>query len=115
MKTNKAKVIQTPEQAVKSKEQIDYERKITKQRLSTDVNCLKRELIYKELEVSSGNIMEKNESKFYMSTTVAADDIKPRFIIENEIDIIKQKLSEIRDRINEITNLEEEDAEATKS
>lgn len=102
-------------QEKKSKEQLEYERKVTLERAETDIRCLEREKKFKESELQEGAIIEKNESTYLSMSTFPQDEIKPKFIVENELDIINQKIKEKKRQIEKIKQVEEEDAKNSKS
>jgi len=121
MMTNKAKNImpanaqkmEVPEE--KSEEQLAYERKITIARINNDLRMIERERLFKQIQID-GTVVERNESKYYNGSTFTKDDIKPKFILENEVDILTQRKKELLERIGEITKLENENAgKTTKS
>ena len=96
-----------------SKEQIIYNRKQSKRILKVDMECLRREKGYKQNQLSSGKVVEKNESKLYNASSFPKDEVKPKFILENEIKVIERLLEEKQDQLDNLKKSEEEDA--TKS
>jgi len=104
-----AKARKNMEEQLMTAEQQKYQLNITKQRLMVDITNLTREKDFKEIQLKTdGGIVERNESRFYQGSTFVKDDIKPRFILKNEIDTISQMLSEKEGQLKELLKKEEE-------
>ena len=76
-----------------------------------DLKMLKRELAYKQAQLSSDSI-EKNESKIYNILCSPIDDKKPKFVLENERDMIVIMIDRKEKEIKNIKELEEKDGTA---
>ena len=70
-----------------------------------DIKKLERELIYKETQIKTGSL-ETNESKLTNLLSFPKDELKPKFILESEAEVIKVMLTKKRE---ELKNMEEED------
>lgn len=103
MKTNKAKIVKTEEDFIRSAEQIAYERKWRKRALETDIKCMERAIAFKKMEIETGQILETMEN---------FKGMKPSFIIENEIDINEFNLEKKREEMKNL--IEVENAENSK-
>ena len=102
---------------MKSQEQIKFERKVTKQRYEVDIKCLSRERDFKTEQLKN-EILETRTAIHQPNGQVIiqegyVDNKKPKWLIENEVDIINQKLRERLDQIYNIDQLEEKDAGKT--
>ncbi len=85
-------------------EQMKETRKENLGKAKADLKMYERELAYKRVQVE-GEVIEKNESKIYNIRSFPKDDIKPKFVLENEIDILNAQL---RKKKEEIKNMEED-------
>ena len=85
-----------------TEEQLEHNRKQQKKVLEVDIQCLGREKKYKQDQLDSGNILEKNESRLFNTSSFPKDEVKPKFILENEISVIDRLLI---DKQNQLDNL----------
>lgn len=67
----------------KSEGQLEYDKMVAKDTLELDIRGLDKEIKYKQNELDSGNITEKNENFI--------DGKKPRFLVEHEIDRLEMQ------------------------
>ena len=86
----------------KSAEQIEFERKIRLQRIKVEKICFERELAFKQHELDSEEIIETIVPDNGQLVSGFKDNVKPPFLILNDIDKIKQALSEKDEIINEL-------------
>ena len=89
-----------------SQEQLEYERKNTKRILKVDIGCLTAEKKYKQDQLDSGEILEKNESRLFNTSSYPKDEVKPKFILENEIKVINRLLEDKQEQLENITKME---------
>ncbi len=85
------------------------EREINLIQKNLDIRKLERELIYKETQIKTGSL-EKNESKLTNLLSFPKDELKPKFILESEAEVIKVMLGKKRE---ELKNMEEQNAKST--
>lgn len=101
-----------------SKEQLVYQRKIQKERLEIELTCIRREIKFKDEEVSSGNIIETravNQIPGQPAITLDGyqDGLKPKHLLENEMDQLNLIIKQKQEMIDDIKKLEEEDAKSS--
>lgn len=72
---------------VLNKENVEYQRKVTLRRNELQINQLKREKEFKELQVKEKKLMEFHEG--------FSDKVKPSYFLMNEIDLINLKIEEL--------------------
>ena len=70
-----------------------------------DLRMARRELSYKKAQLGTG-VLEKNESPLYTTRSFPKDEVKPKFVLENEIDMIE---FQIKKKIKIVKNMEEDD------
>ncbi|HEC64119.1 MAG TPA: hypothetical protein ENI23_02360 [bacterium] len=99
----------TAEEKKLEEEQIINQRKLQKRRLESDLRGNNRELEYKQFQLTNG-ILEKSETSILIARSFPKDDVKPSFMIENEIDVLKVKSEEINEQLKGIEEMEREDA-----
>lgn len=120
MRTNKAKVIKSIQQSERenlSKEQIAYERWVNKGRYQTDIENLEREIKFKENQLQN-DIEETFETIITeegrtITRSGYKNYLKPRFLIENELAIIRQKKAEKEKLLQNLKEQEEKDVDST--
>jgi len=96
---------------VKSKEQIAYDRAVTKKNNRFEIISRKRILEYKQNQVTTGNVTEtRNIHEIPDGTIVTVDGFvdgkKPMHIIENEIDKLNYDIEFFEDQNKNIEELE---------
>jgi len=110
------KLKQRIEESKKSAEQIAYDRRVTKERNKVMVDCIKRELDYKQNELANGITETRTIHRIPDGTAVSVDGYidnkKPKFMIENEIDTLNQRIKEFEEQIKNIEELEHADTES---
>lgn len=90
-----------------SEEQILQDRKVTIQKTEVNISCLEKEIEYKENQLEKG-IIEKNESTLYNLASFPKDEVKPRFVLDIEISMMKQMLIEKEESLKIMKELEKE-------
>ncbi|KKL14709.1 hypothetical protein LCGC14_2512950, partial [marine sediment metagenome] len=65
------------------------------------------EIEYKENQLEKG-IIEKNESTLYNLASFPKDEVKPRFVLDIEISMMKQMLIEKEESLKIMKELEKE-------
>ncbi len=93
-------------------EQIKEERKDKLDKSRIDLKMNQRELAFKMAQIATG-VLEKNESKLYNVVSFPKDDLKPKHVLENEIDMIKFHLIQKEKEIKNMEDLEKEDVKPT--
>lgn len=109
-----AKLKKKQEEEMKSQEQVKFERHVTKQRYEVDMVCLNREKAFKQQQLD-GEVLETRTTIHPPSGQTViqegyVDGKKPKWLIENEIDILNQKIRERKEQLENIQQLEEQDA-----
>ncbi len=96
----------------KLRKQTKEEREDRLEQAQTDIKIYNREIAYKKVQLD-GKVIEKNTSVLYNTRSFPKDEMKPKFILETEIERLKE-MKKISERIiKNIKKLEEEDAKAT--
>ena len=85
--------------------QMKYERETQKTKYLVEIRCMERAIAFKKAQISSGQIIERIEG--------FEGNIKPTFMLENEVDLNQMQISQRKLMIAEIEKLEKEDAENT--
>lgn len=102
----KAKIQENKE----SEEQIAYNRKITKERNSVMIQNIQREIDFKKEQLEKEIIETISIHRIPDGTAIRVDGYldgkKPKFIIENEIDSLNQRIEEFKDQNKNIEELE---------
>ena len=93
----------------KLREQTAEERKDRKEQAFTDIKIYEREIAYKKVQLE-GKVIEKNHSVLYNTRSFPKDDLKPKFVLETEIERLNELKEISRKIIKNIKELEEEDA-----
>ena len=94
---------------------ISAQRIIQKERMENDINFLNREIDFKKEQIQSGNIVETrmiNQLPGQPAIIIEGykEGTKPSYILENEIESRMQRIKEIKRQMDNITEMEEEDA-----
>lgn len=100
---------------LEKQEQIEYERKIRKERLEVEIGCIQRDMAYKQNQVDTGLITETRAINQIPGNPAIildgySDGLKPKHILENEIEQHKLRIKEKEEQIANIKKLEEENA-----
>lgn len=88
------------------------ERRLKLKKAEIDLKMRNRELAYKQVQIKDKS-MEKNESKLYNLVSFPKDDLKPKFVLENEVDMLNFMIKEKEKEIKNMKELEEQDAKIT--
>lgn len=93
-------------------EDMKEERRLKLKKAEIDLKMRNRELAYKQVQIKDKS-MEKNESKLYNLVSFPKDDLKPKFVLENEVDMLNFMIKEKEKEIKNMKELEEQDAKIT--
>jgi len=98
----------------KTEEQKKYDRKITKIRLGVQEKQLERDIIFKLAQIESGEITETRTIHKLADGTMSIVDgfinnLKPKHILENEVDELKARVEMFKEQLIEIKKAEEEE------
>lgn len=88
------------------------ERSTLLEKAGLDVKMRERELAYKKSQIGT-TVLEKNESNLYNTCSFPKDEVKPIFLLKNEIDMIEFLIKNKIDEIKNMEELKEEDAKPT--
>ncbi len=77
-----------------------------------DLKMYGRELTYKKVQLD-GTVIEKNESKIYIIRSFPKDDIKPKYVLECEMDIINAQIKQKKEEIKNMEELEDQDVKTS--
>lgn len=109
-KLAREQIKQKIEENKKSDEQVAYERKITKERNEVMIKNIQREIDFKKTELEKEIIETISIHRIPDGTAIRvdgyADGKKPKFIIENEIDSLNQRIQEFEEQNKNIKELE---------
>jgi len=98
---------------VKSKEQTEYDRRVTKQRLAVEIECVGREIQFKEDELKNGIVETRALNQLPGQPAIIIDgfkdNVKPSFLIENDLSRLRQNIIEITERMDQIDKSEKEE------
>lgn len=84
------------------------ERKDNLEKAKIDLRMNERELAYKTAQLGT-DILEKNESKLSNIRSFPKDDIKPKFVLENEIETIQFQIKKQRQKIKNMEETQKDD------
>ena len=101
------------DEKLESEEQLIHDREQSKRILEVDIDCLVSEKKYKQDQLTSGKILEKNESRLYNCSSYPKDGVKPRFALENEIRVINRLLNDKHSQLANIKKIEGKHATKT--
>jgi len=98
----------SPEEEAVKLEQLRESMRITKRRYENDVITMKRAVVYKIEQIKSGKLTE--------TSNLFVEDVKPLFVLRNEIDTFNVQIKEKEEQIKEIEAQEVKHAgDSTKS
>lgn len=103
---------------VLEKEQMDFNRSKTKMQSQVQISNISRHITYKEEQVKSNTVQETRIVKIADNGEATImdgyiDQIKPKFLLENEIDELKVRQELFKQQLKAIERAEEEDARKT--
>jgi len=98
-----------------SEEQRAYDRKIKKERNKIMTTNINREIEYKLLQLDNGITETRTINRIPDGTAVVVDgyvdNLKPKFMIQNEIDTLGQRVKEFNEEVKAIEELENANTE----
>lgn len=102
------------------KEQIEFERMKAEKFAEMQISNLGRDIGFKQDQIDTGEIIETRVIKFANTGEPTIIDgylsnVKPKYLLENEIDELKLKQQMFKEQIESIKKAEEEDAKTADS
>jgi len=102
------------EDAKLKKAQVEFDRKRTKQINAVRIVNINRDILFKQNQVDTGEIVETRSIHRLPDGTATIvdgyiDHLKPKHILQNEIDEAKNKVEFYEEQIKQIEQIEEEE------